>query len=165
MKFSGPDHAIAQFLELAHRHQSTRAASLTVSLGRSYARACAKCGHAFHTTGRAGVERCARCGAKWSCEDVEVLRGKVQMTRRFGAHSGLLDLATLGVLIDRIPPWPRRALLLNVGVGLPYQQTADEIAKRWPRAPQPMTVDVVRRLVAEGREALSRRLCRARLLA
>lgn len=165
MKLSGPDHAIVRFLELAQRHRSTRAASLTVSLGRSYARSCDACGHAHHAPQRAGIERCTRCGSAWRFEDVEVLRGQVQMTRRFGADWGLLDLATLGTLIDRVPTWPRRALLLHVGVGLSRPETAEEIVARWPRAPRPMTVDVVRRLVTEGRAHLERRLQRARLLA
>ncbi len=64
-------------------------------------------------------------------------RASVQMPSRPGGRElGLLELGVLGAAIARIPTWPRRALLLHVGEGVPFMRLGDAVRDRWARAPE-----------------------------
>lgn len=160
MKYADADAAVRRYLELRHRMGSPQAARLTVSLGRSFAKRCPRCAHEHRFEGRHGVARCSRCGTPWPVEEAEVIRGSVQVTPRQGRRElALGELGLLGRAIDAVPTWPRRALLVYAGLGVPYVRLYEEVKARWPRAPEHGAV-WWRSRCEEGREALTRRLRR-----
>lgn len=143
-----------------------------MSWGESFAARCRRCGHGerrelnARTTG--WTWRCARCGAPWQREQIEVVRGSVQTSRRGagGLERRLADLGTLGVLLGRLGRWQRACLLLYVARGLSAAAIAEELERRHPRAAtRPASAIACGRALAEARRDLERRLRRAGLLA
>lgn len=160
MRYASADAAVRRYVGLRHALSAPRGAALMVSMGASYAARCPRCAHDQRFEGRHGVARCSRCGAPWPVEEVEVLRGSVQVTpRRGGREAALVELGVLGRAIDRIPTWPRRAFVVYAGLGVPYTRVYEEVRARWPRAPEHGAV-WWRERAHEGRAALEARLRR-----
>lgn len=161
MRYESADAAVRRYVELRHTLSAPRGARLMVGMGRSYAPCCPRCAHDRRFVGRHGIARCARCGATWPVEEVEVLRGSVQVTpRRGGREVALGELGMLGRVLDRVPCWPRRALLVYAGLGVPYSRVYEEVRSRWPRAPEHGCV-WWRQRVEDGRRGVESRLRRA----
>lgn len=158
-----PDGAVLAYLELRQALSSAPPASLSVSLGRAYAKRCDRCGSAGRFEGKHQVQRCSRCGDPWPVEEVEVLRGQVQTSRRAGGGRAarLARLATLGQALDAVPPVERWALERYVAWGGPGRADVGlaELGREcWPDAPFDWTQYRVRQLVRTARQLLEAEL-------
>lgn len=162
MRYASADAAVRRYVELRHGLSAPSAARLMVSMGASYATRCPRCGHGQRFEGRHGVARCSRCGGAWPVEEVEILRGSVQVSQRApgGRELALGELGLLGRVLSRVPCWPRRALVVYAGLGVPYTMVYEEVRARWPRAPEHGCV-WWRSRVEDGRRGVESRLRRA----
>jgi hypothetical protein len=167
------DDAVETYLRLRERLSAPRSASLTVSWGESFASKCRGCGHGerqeLNTRAAGWSWRCARCGRPWTVEATELPRGAVQLSPRGGGGvfaTQLSDLASLGLMLDRLGRWHRACLLLAVARGLSATLICEHLADRHPRAKtRPASAWAVGRLLREARQDLEARLRRAGLLA
>lgn len=169
VRFFTADAAARAYLELLEREGSPKGARLTVSAGRSFAASCPACGGLQRILGapRGGerVPRCARCGARWPHEDVEVPAGLVMGGRKVGARERqLANVATLGVLVGKLKTWERRVLLLYATRAYSLEALTEECARRWPRRLDGWSLYRVRSDLRDARQALERQLRRAGML-
>jgi hypothetical protein len=180
LAFEHPDDAVAAYARRAAAAGSPGRASL--ALGLQWARSCSR-PRCSSTTWRAvwlqkerrAEARCVRCHAPWASERVVVgaptttrpVRSKAPRARTGARRDGeLAEVASLGLLLARVPPWTRLVYASWVLCPLPGRREALVAAQLEARFPWAEHGDgVLEELRAcrarpeeDARDALGRRL-------
>ena len=161
--FSGPDHAVAVWYELATKRYAPTAVNPVAIVGRVYAACCDRCGgsmrHDSFSQVEGHVERCRACGKAWLYHIENVPRGVVQMGRRSsGTADAMGRFADLSVVVNELDPQVGFAYGFYIVRGLGYPRTAEAlnemgVACLSSRCDE-WSVRAVRTVVKRGRQAL-----------
>lgn len=144
MRFRTADEAVAFYA--ATREALSAPQGANDFAGLAWAEACVnapRCGSrtayvTYGTRRKAPKAKCIRCHAEW--RDVSVWmprarRARETMRKRAPAESDLLEVATIGAMLARLPRFQRLALVSYVlfpGRGQRYQALALEFRQRFP---------------------------------